>query len=143
MNKRIIIQKLPEAINQIDFVHKLYFNIDFEQKKKVEKSLNNKINGYKSQDKRKNNICLLITKEELIEKLLVSKLKCHYCMQTMLLLYSINKDPRQWTLDRIDNKKGHSKENTVIACLQCNLKRRTLDDKKFLFTKQMKLIKKK
>ena len=28
----------------------------------------------------------------------------------------------QWTLDRIDNNIGHSKENVVICCLKCNLK---------------------
>ena len=143
MNKKIILKKIPEAINQIDFVHKLYFDIDFENKKKIEKSLHYKINGYKSQDKRKKRKCLLITIEELIEKILISKLNCYYCKQKMLLLYTMKRDPRQWTLDRINNNEGHSKENTVIACLQCNLNRRTLDDKKFLFTKQMKLIKKK
>lgn len=142
MNKKIILKKIPEAENQNDFINKLYFDINFENKKKLEKSLRNKINGYKSQDSRKRRNCILISKEELIEKLLISKLKCYYCKQRMLLLYTINRDPRQWTLDRIDNTKGHSDINTVIACLQCNLKRRTLDDKKFLFTKQMKLIKK-
>ena len=135
-------KKIPEAANQNDFINKLYFDINFENKKKLEKSLRNKINGYKSQDNRKKKKCILISKEELIEKLLISKLKCYYCKQRMLLLYTMNRDPRQWTLDRIDNIKGHSNKNTVIACLQCNLKRRTLDDKKFLFTKQMKLIKK-
>ena len=137
-----MLKKIPEAENQNDFINKLYFDINFENKKKLEKSLRNKINGYKSQDSRKRRTCILISKEELVDKLLISKLKCYYCKQRMLLLYTINRDPRQWTLDRIDNTKGHSDINTVIACLQCNLKRRTLDDKKFLFTKQMKLIKK-
>ena len=46
MNKKIILKKIPEAINQIDFVHKLYFDIDFENKKKIEKSMNYKIYVY-------------------------------------------------------------------------------------------------
>ena len=46
------------------------------------------------------------------------------------------------SLDRIDNKKGHNKFNTVCACLKCNLERRTKNSKKFLFTKKMNLIKK-
>ena len=49
---------------------------------------------------------------------------------------------KQWTLDRLDNRYQHSDKNCVISCLQCNLQRRCLDDKKFLFTKQMNLIKK-
>ena len=34
------------------------------------------------------------------------------------------RDEQQWTLDRIDNDKCHSDENTVISCLKCNLQRR-------------------
>ena len=39
------------------------------------------------------------------------------------------------------NRKEHTKENTVISCLKCNLQKRRRDDKKFRFTKQMNLIK--
>ena len=60
----------------------------------------------------------------------------------MLLIYENVREPRQWTLDRIDNSIGHNTENVVISCLSCNLKRRTMDDKKFKFSKQMKIIKK-
>ena len=38
------------------------------------------------------------------------------------------------SLDRIDNNLCHSNENTVIACLKCNLQRRCQDAKKFTFT---------
>jgi hypothetical protein len=47
----------------------------------------------------------------------------------------------QWTLDRIDNKKGHNEGNVIIACLQCNLKRRCTAKDAFMFTKNMKIIK--
>ena len=60
----------------------------------------------------------------------------------VLLFYKNVREEKQWTLDRIDNNSGHSNINTVIACLQCNLQRRNTNDKKFLFTKQMRLIKK-
>ena len=58
-------------------------------------------------------------------------------------MYENKREPLQWTLDRIDNDIGHSNDNTVICCLKCNLDRRCINDKKFKFTKQMRLIKKK
>ena len=59
-----------------------------------------------------------------------------------MLLYKNVREPKQWTLDRIDNNKPHNTDNVVIACLKCNLERRRRDDKKFLMSKQMKIMKK-
>ena len=59
----------------------------------------------------------------------------------MKLLYKIVRDSQQWTLDRIDNSLGHTYTNIVICCLECKLKRRTQTRKKYLFTKQLKLVK--
>ena len=53
-----------------------------------------------------------------------------------------NGEPGMVFLDRINNDIGHNDSNVVIACLKCNLKRRTTDADKFKFTKQMKIIKK-
>ena len=47
----------------------------------------------------------------------------------------------QWSLDRIDNDIGHYKENVVISCLECNLKRRKTNADAFLFTKQLRIKK--
>ena len=47
----------------------------------------------------------------------------------------------KYVLDRLDNAQGHNHDNTVISCLKCNLERRTRNDKKFLFSKQMRVIK--
>jgi hypothetical protein len=48
----------------------------------------------------------------------------------------------QWTVDRIDNSLGHNKDNFVVACLNCNIKRRKTNTDKFLFTQQLRLVKK-
>ena len=100
-----------------------------------------KLNGYKNQDKKKKKTDKLITYEECLEKLVISKLKCYYCKENCLIAYENVRENTQWTLDRINNDIGHSKDNVVICCLKCNLKRGTLNDEKFKFTKQMKIIK--
>ena len=63
-------------------------------------------------------------------------MKCYYCRCPVLLTYNNIRDNRQWTLDRLNNDKGHNTNNVVIACLQCNLQRGVKNNKKFLFTKQ-------
>ncbi len=49
---------------------------------------------------------------------------CHYCRRPVRLLYEQRFDPRQWTFDRRNNNLFHTPDNVVVACLECNLKRR-------------------
>ena len=147
--KRKILDKLSEKNilikeNQHKLVKRLCANEDFSGNIFVKKELERKIKSYRSQDikKHKLNEEKLIKMDECIDKLVLSKMKCYYCMEDMLLVYENVREPKQWTLDRIDNSKGHITQNVVISCLDCNLKRRTMSDKKFKFSKQMKIIKK-
>ena len=50
------------------------------------------------------------------------------------------RDPKQWSVDRINNCNGHNKDNIVLSCLDCNLKRRNKNKDSFLFTKQLKVV---
>jgi len=130
-------------IKQTEIINKLYLGLDIDKHKRVICELKKKINGYKTQDQKKERYHeqSFINQEELYEKLVVSKLKCHYCGKNVKVIYKYVRDELQWTLDRIDNDLGHSSENTIICCLKCNLKRRVLDSKKFEFTQKLKLIK--
>jgi hypothetical protein len=112
-------------------------------KTRLKSELHNKIQGYKYQDMNNDifNADTLINMEDLLEKLLGSKLKCYYCNKPISVLYKNVREPLQWTLDRIDNDLSHTKENTCVACLKCNLQRRLMDAKKFTFTKQLKINK--
>jgi hypothetical protein len=77
-----------------------------------------------------------------IDKMIECELKCRYCKGIMSILYDITREMKQWSVDRIDNDKGHNKDNFHLACLDCNLKRRRRTDEKFLFTKQLSIVKK-
>ena len=69
----------------------------------------------------------------------ISGVLCYYCRQPVRLLYASSRDPQQWTIERIDNSIGHNKGNVAIACLQCNLKRRTIHHERYLSSKHIQV----
>lgn len=75
--------------------------------------------------------------EDICELILVQKCRCKYCHSEVLMLYGNRRDPLQWSLDRIDNDKSHHKENIVMSCLCCNLKRRNRDATEFYNSKNL------
>lgn len=105
--------------------------------------INKKISSYKQQDINKK----MLDNEQFIDfncvisKMIDCQLKCRYCKCEMSILYDITREMKQWSVDRVDNDKGHNKDNFHLACLDCNLKRRRKTDEKFLFTKQLNIIK--
>ena len=102
-----------------------------------------KICSYKQQDilKKRLNEDNLVKFNEVIELLLESKMKCKYCSQEVYILYERVREMKQWSLDRINNDIGHNSGNLLIACLECNLKRRRTNKDAFMFTKNMVIIK--
>ena len=109
----------------------------------IKQQVDLKLYSYKQQDLKKEMFLedAFITFSETIQHLRDCNLLCAYCNEGVLVLYENVRDPHQWSLDRIDNDLGHNRDNLVIACLQCNLKRRRTKMSSFLFTKQMKLVK--
>jgi len=98
-----------------------------------------KISSYKHQDLLKN-IFLepdFVTFNHIIELLNSCNMKCHYCACETYLLYEFVREMKQWSLDRINNDIGHNKGNLVIACLECNLKRRRTNKDAFFMTKNL------
>ena len=156
MNKKIVISKKEEKkidnhqltpddylkLNNINTVNRLFLNECFENSVIIKNNIQKKRSSYKSQDIKKSRLTDdFITYDEVVEKLVISKLNCSYCKKDVVILYENKRDLTQWTLDRIDNELGHSNKNTVISCLKCNLQKRKRNDEKFRFTKQMNLIK--
>lgn len=103
-----------------------------------------KIQSYITQDKIKKRKITdkFITKNDIIQKLFNSKLKCHYCCESVNILYLAAREMTQWTLDRLDNNEPHNCDNVVISCLGCNLKKGKRGEDDFIFTKQLNIIKK-
>lgn len=111
--------------------------------REMKRQIQNKVSSYKMQDIQKNKydedkfvdfnfvISLLVNKE----------LNCFYCREHVYLFYNFVRENKQWTLERIDNNFGHNKDNVEIACLNCNIRRRTMYHERFVFTKQMRLVK--
>jgi hypothetical protein len=129
---QMIIDISNNKLNHIDEVSKIAIQ-----------EINRKIAGYKSQDKIKKHFdeIKFLTFESVILKMIECELKCRYCKTGMNVLYDISREMKQWSVDRIDNDLGHIIDNFHLACLDCNLKRRRRSDEKFLFTKQLNIVK--
>ena len=109
----------------------------------IKKQLNIKLQGYRAQDIIKQMFVEseFMDMENTLRILKESELKCYYCRDCVKVLYRHVREGCQWTLERIDNDYGHVKTNVVIACLTCNLRRRTMYHERFAFTKQLVIIK--
>ena len=132
--------------NQIIMISKILnnnFNNYDEVSKIAIQQINRKIYSYKQQDiiKKLLDRDKFLTFESVMVSMVECQLKCRYCKIEMNVLYDISREKSQWSVDRVDNDKGHNIDNFHLACLDCNLKRRRRTDEKYLFTKQLNIIK--
>jgi hypothetical protein len=104
--------------------------------------IKHKISSYKQQDILKGKFLAkdFVSFKEVIDLLNESNMKCHYCACETYLLYEVVRENKQWSLDRINNDIGHNRNNLLIACLECNLKRRRTNKDAFMFTKNLKIV---
>ena len=67
-------------------------NIGDNYSKSIKSEISRKINGYKSQDVKKEiyNELLLINADNIIEKLVSCKLKCYYCCKNVKILQKMS-----------------------------------------------------
>ena len=108
-----------------------------EQSNWIIQQMEQKMDGYVRQDKEKQkrntpfDVHDRITLYDALQKIKESDYRCHYCNELLRLVYRITRDKHQWTLDRIDNDRGHDKDNLVISCYSCNIRRRKQSYVKF------------
>lgn len=119
------------------------YNPENSTHKFIVSQIKNKIYGYSFQDGAKEKYCdtEFIDLSNVLQKLVDCNMECFYCKKKVKILYEFVREESQWTLERIDNKFGHNTSNVEIACLQCNLKRRTMYHERYLFTKQFSIKK--
>ena len=105
--------------------------------------LKTKQSGYRSQDTLKGfyDPDRFVQIPDIVALLIESNLSCFYCRKWTTLFYENVREPRQWSLERLSNKDGHNRENVVIACLECNMRRRTMYYERYIATKQLKVNK--
>jgi len=144
--KRIITTTDKWQFSQTDLQQTNQYNLLYDKSKTyfIYQQIKNKLSGYRCQDIEKG----LFNKTEfadlsgVLQKMENCQLKCFYCKEIVVLLYENVREPNQWTLERIDNKIGHTNANVVIACLSCNLRRKTMHYERYVLTKNIKHVKK-
>jgi hypothetical protein len=162
-NKKNIQDLFNNPLLQFNILSELYLDFEIENNKNIRtlysilkekkkensyqykiilQEINKKISGYKNQDiiKKRYNKDIFISLYKCIELLIKHKLKCNYCNKNVKIIYQYIRESYQWSLDRINNDTGHNENNCILSCLKCNLQRKRLNDKKFLFTKRMNVM---
>jgi hypothetical protein len=131
--------KYYETYEQLNLLYKRKNKDDEDVYNIIKQQINQKLNCYKQQDIQKKifDIEHFINFDQVMISLKECGLKCYYCTEKIVILYDKSRESKQWSIDRIDNNKGHNHDNYYIACLGCNLKRRRQNDETFLFTKQL------
>ena len=131
-------------LKQIQIINSLYLEQSIEYETLTKREITKKIKGYEKQDILKSILDKdkIISLNQVIERLMVSKLNCFYCHDHCELLYKDVLSKKQWTLDRIDNNLGHNYDNVVISCLECNVKRGDMDSERFKRGKEIKIVRK-
>ena len=137
---------------QLEYIQNMYSclenHIEFDSRIQhiqdvIESQIKIKIQGYHQQDIKKNlyDSEKFITLPKVIELLHSCKNTCYYCLKPVLILYEFVRDNKQWSVERRNNSYGHNHDNVEIACLHCNVCRKTMNEERFLFTKQLNIIK--
>ena len=146
--KRIVTQTLQweKAVEELESIENIEDAIDENDNTKTCKmilqQIKRKISGYLGQDREKNLVHQekFVNVQDVINLFKTSKMICYYCKEKTEIMYEFVREPKQWTLERLDNSFGHNRDNVVISCLSCNLRRRTMAKERYLQTKAMSKI---
>lgn len=147
-NKRLVTQTIhwEKAVEELEKIENIEEIIDIDEETKsckiILQQIKRKISGYLGQDRDKNLVDKekFVNTQDVIALFKTSKMICYYCKERTEIMYEFVREPKQWTLERLDNSFGHNRDNVVISCLSCNLRRRTMAKERYLQTKAMSKI---
>lgn len=128
-----------KILNSLELININSKNIKDKSQSLIYSQIKIKLRSYKEQDIKKNiyDYNKFITFEFIISKLKQCSMICFYCKQSVNILYEYVREPRQWTVERINNHYGHNNDNVEIACLTCNVRRKTMYFERYISTKQL------
>jgi hypothetical protein len=140
-----LLRQISQSLEEKKAIKETKDNKDITNKERqmIVSHIKTKLSSYKQQDILKKKFLPqdFVSYNDVITLLSQSNMKCYYCSCETYLLYEIVREMKQWSLDRINNDIGHNKNNLVICCLECNLKRRRTNKDAFFFTKNLKIQK--
>ena len=138
-----VVKNSEYYLNQSNYIKNIN-DLDIRIKKLLYKMINTKLSSYKQQDKKNNKYDenKFINIGHTMELLNNSNNLCYYCKKDTVIFYDNIRDETKWTLDRLDNDSGHNHDNVEICCLKCNIQRKTMYHERFLFAKEINIIKK-
>ena len=97
----------------------------FKNKYTDKQRLKKKVSSYNSQDKRKGRYSALntLTEGDMLEIINTVGVDCYWCDRKTVLNPENKYSKNQLTLDRINNDIGHTVDNCIISCFECNMER--------------------
>lgn len=127
-NKFVDVQRLWVAITRATDISNITIFLDNKdddifKNRNVIDYFNNKIQHYKHQDDvagRQYNNENYVDYKWITKALEEAKMCCCHCGNVMELSQEDNKIESNITIDRIDNSKGHLKDNCIVSCFLCN-----------------------
>jgi hypothetical protein len=137
--KRVVTEEKRWVSNVPNQLNLLIAPFSTREHKNTIQQIHQKIAGYRYQDQHKElwEENHFITFDDVVDLLKQSSLRCYYCKSSVYLLYDFVRETKQWTLERLDNSRGHNRGNVVISCLGCNLRRRIMQHERFSYTKEL------
>jgi hypothetical protein len=115
--------KIDNTVKKYGEIEKVYVCFDCSTQRdnpNILTAVQNKINGYKSQDNIKGRCEGNVSVEDIFQLLKTQEFKCYVCKDEVK---TSNWKPYclyQFTLDRIDNNLPHNRDNVLISCYYCN-----------------------